>query len=153
MRSSRGRGPVRTGVTVVLPHEDGIWSSQVFAGCHRLNGNGEMTGLVVDPGMRDADVADRADQHPQRRVWSATPWSRSRSSSATSADVAWGLPVVAETWDGVLNDCNGFHVRPEHLYAAIADATSRRGGWKATSDPAPAWCATASRVASAPPRG
>ncbi|WP_426244677.1 P1 family peptidase [Nocardioides sp. LHG3406-4] len=118
----RGRGPVRTGVTVVLPHQDGVWNHQVPAGYHSLNGNGEMTGLhwirecgtlrspigltnthsvgVVRDTLAEVEVTDR-DAH----------------------DVYWSLPVVAETWDGLLNDTNGFHVRPEHVREALADAT------------------------------
>src|SRR4051794_16293939 len=112
---------VRTGVTVVLPHEGRIGHDAAFAGCHRLNGNGEMTGLdwVRESGMlttpvaitnthsvgvvRDALVAVEAQARPEGAVF-------------------WSLPVVAETWDGVLNDVNGFHVRAEHLREAIAGA-------------------------------
>jgi D-aminopeptidase len=112
---------VRTGVTVVLPHEGRIGRDAVFAGCHRLNGNGEMTGLewVRESGMlmtpvgltnthsvgvvRDALVAVEVEtRDPEGHYWS--------------------LPVVAETWDGTLNDINGFHVRPEHVRDAIAAA-------------------------------
>jgi D-aminopeptidase len=115
-----GRGPVRTGVTVILPPGD-VWAQPVFAGPHRLNGNGEMTGLewVRESGMlttpialtnthsvgvvRDALLADMLAGGPERVS-------------------SWSLPVVAETWDGVLNDLNGFHVRPEHVHEAIAAA-------------------------------
>ena len=54
---------VRTGVTVVLPHEGNPWEEPVFAGAHRLNGNGEPDRPRVDPRMRDADLADRPDEH------------------------------------------------------------------------------------------
>jgi D-aminopeptidase len=119
----RGEGPVRTGVTVVLPHGEGAWRSPVFAAHHRLNGNGEMTGLswLAEGGtltspigltnthsvgvVRDTLVQVEVEQRPPD-------------------DVAWALPVVTETWDGVLSDCNGFHVRPEHVRAALADATT-----------------------------
>lgn len=117
----RGKGPVRTGVTVVLPHTDGIWNDQVFAGHHRLNGNGEMTGLswldecgtLMSPigltnthsvgVVRDALVELEVERRPERELY-------------------WGLPVVAETWDGLLNDCNGFHVRPQHVRSAYDTA-------------------------------
>ena len=107
---------VRTGVTVVLPTADG---APCFAGSHRLNGNGELTGLewVRESGflttpvgitntfsvgvVRDAIVAS---QHEAGRG-------------------RWHLPVVGETYDGVLNDIEGMHVRPEHVWAAI-DAAS-----------------------------
>ena len=117
-----GVGPVRTGVTVVVPHADDPWTEPVFAGCHRLNGNGELTGLewVRESGflggvigitnthsvgvVRDALVAHAAGAHPAGAVF-------------------WSLPVVGETWDGVLNDINGFHVTPLHVDAALATAT------------------------------
>lgn len=104
----RGRGPVRTGVTLVEPRPDAP-RNPVFAGFHRLNGNGEMTGVhwVQESGLlttpigltnthsvgvvRDAVVARLAAQRPER-------------------DLYWLLPVVAETWDGVLNDIDGRHV-------------------------------------------
>ncbi len=117
-----GEGPVRTGVTVVVPRSPGDWGAPVFAGCHRLNGNGEMTGLewIRESGLltspiaitnthsvgvvRDALVAASLEVHPRVSAWS--------------------LPVVGETWDGWLNDVDGFHVRPEHLRSALASAAS-----------------------------
>ena len=59
-----GSGPIRTGVTVVVPHDGGIWTEPVFAGAHRLNGNGELTGLGVDPRGRHAGRRHRHHQHP-----------------------------------------------------------------------------------------
>jgi D-aminopeptidase len=117
-----GQGPVRTGVTVVVPHEDHVFTEPVFAGCHRLNGNGELTGLewVRESGLlggvigitnthsvgavRDALVAHAAAEHAGRGVF-------------------WSLPVVGETYDGALNDIDGQHVRREHLDAALGGAT------------------------------
>jgi len=113
-----GQGPVRTGVTVVVPHER-IGDSPVFAGTHTLNGNGEMTGLewVRESGhlstpvaitnthsvgvVRDALVAADMAHHDARGSW-------------------WSLPVVAETYDGALNDINGMHVTAAHVRAALA---------------------------------
>jgi D-aminopeptidase len=111
---------VRTGVTVVVPHDS---REPLFAGAHRLNGNGELTGLewIRESGclttpigltnthsvgvVRDAIVAaEVAGRDPDRAHWS--------------------LPVVGETWDGVLNDINGFHVRAEHVHEALAKASS-----------------------------
>lgn len=115
-----GRGPVRTGVTVIVP-SDTIGEHPLFAGCHRLNGNGELTGLewVRESGqlttpigltnthsvgvVRDALVEADVRAHPDDPVY-------------------WSLPVVGETWDGALNDINGLHVRPEHVHAALASA-------------------------------
>ncbi len=119
-----GRGPVRTGVTAILPRGTHN-GSPVFAGYFSLNGNGEMTGaawveesgLLTTPIMitnthsvgvvRDAVIAWQLRQ-PKRRM--LQPWS---------------LPVVAETYDGLLNDIDGFHVTAKHAWAALASA---RGG-------------------------
>ena len=113
---------VRTGVTVVLQHEGSTWAEPVFAGAHRLNGNGELTGLewIRESGLltspvgltnthsvgvvRDALIAAEVEGRGDERDF-------------------WSLPVVGETWDGVLNDICGMHVRPEHVRAALASAT------------------------------
>jgi D-aminopeptidase len=116
-----GRGPVRTGVTVILPPDD-VWTAPVFAGAHRLNGNGEMTGLewVRESGMLTTPVA-LTNTHSVGVVRDALLADRlTRPESVLPAP--WALPVVAETWDGLLNDLNGFHVRPEHVAEAIAAA-------------------------------
>ena len=111
-----GQGPVRTGVTAVLPRRD-IWFNGVYAATHTLNGDGEMTGthwirdretlmhpvLITNTGsvgtVHEAEIAFMNERHPSR-------------------DWAF-LPVVAETWDGTLNDIRGQHVRKEHVFAAI----------------------------------
>ncbi len=118
-----GEGPVRTGVTVILPPGD-VWAAPVFAGCHRLNGNGEMTGLewVRESGMLTSPVA-LTNTHSVGVVRDALLVDRLRRSQSDLPS-PWALPVVAETWDGVLNDLNGFHVRSEHLHEAIAAAAS-----------------------------
>ncbi len=116
-----GRGPVRTGVTVVVPSED-IWSAPVFAAPHRLNGNGEMTGLewIRENGMLTSPVAI-TNTHSVGVVRDALiAWELHRRGADQSA---WALPVVAETWDGRLNDINGFHVKPEHVVAALANVS------------------------------
>lgn len=116
-----GKGPVRTGVTAILPR--GRKSpDQVFAGWFTLNGNGEMTGttwieesgLLAGPILitnthsvgvvRDAAIQWQLKHHP---------------------NFPWSLPVVAETYDGFLNDINGFHVTPAHAFEALDGA---RGG-------------------------
>ena len=114
-----GEGPVRTGVTAVLPRKD-VWFNGVYAATHTLNGDGEMTGthwirdretlmhpvLITNTGsvgdVHAAELADMNERHPSR-------------------DWAF-LPVVAETWDGTLNDVRGQHVRKAHVFAAIDDA-------------------------------
>jgi D-aminopeptidase len=116
-----GTGPVRTGVTVVIPHA-GIGAHPVFAGCHRLNGNGEMTGLewVRESGTLTTPVAI-TNTHSVGIVHDALI----AHELGQRDDVAsfWSLPVVAETYDGALNDINGMHVTADHVRAAIAAAT------------------------------
>jgi D-aminopeptidase len=116
-----GRGPVRTGVTVILPHPGNVWSEPLFAGSHRLNGNGEMTGLewIRESGALASPIAI-TNTHSVGVVRDALVAEEVRVRG--SDDDYWSLPVVAETWDGVLNDINGFHVRAEHLERALADA-------------------------------
>ncbi len=104
---------VRTGVTVVLPPPEPL-----FAGCHRINGNGELTGLewVRDSGLLTTPIA-LTNTHSVGVVRDAL------IAEAPPGEDAWSLPVVGETWDGFLNDINGFHVRPEHVQAAFASAS------------------------------
>ncbi len=116
-----GRGPVRTGVTIVVPHADDVWTEPVFAGCHRLNGNGELTGLewVRESGMLGG-VIGITNTHSVGVVRDALVAHAARS--RTSESVFWSLPVVGETYDGALNDMNGFHVTSAHVDAAILAA-------------------------------
>ena len=117
-----GQGPVRTGVTVILPREGDPTRDPCFAGCHRLNGNGELTGLewVRELGMLTTPVA-LTNTHSVGVVRDALIAARVRQ-GALDEDV-WSLPVVGETWDGWLNDVNGQHVRPEHVYRALEVAS------------------------------
>ena len=117
-----GRGPVRTGVTVIVPHAD-IGAEPVFAGCHRLNGNGELTGLewIRESGQLTTPVAI-TNTHSVGVVRDALVAAELRGRADATA--YWSLPVVGETYDGALNDINGFHVRPEHVFAALDAATS-----------------------------
>jgi D-aminopeptidase len=107
---------VRTGVTVIFPVERDVGAEPVFAGCHRLNGNGELTGLewVRESGMLTTPVA-LTNTHSVGVVRDALV--------AASEPKLWSLPVVGETWDGFLNDINGMHVRPEHVFLAIDEAS------------------------------
>src|SRR5687767_5003179 len=119
-----GTGPVRTGVTVIVPHAD-IGAEPVFAGCHRLNGNGELTGLewVRESGQLTTPIAI-TNTHSVGVVRDAlVGHDTGRHGDATSY---WSLPVVGETYDGALNDINGMHVRPEHVHAALAAASGGR---------------------------
>ncbi len=117
-----GRGPVRTGVTVVVPHGDDVWTEPVFAGCHRLNGNGELTGLewVRESGFLGG-VIGITNTHSVGVVHDALIAHAARSRANES--VFWSLPVVGETYDGALNDINGFHVKPSDVDAALASAS------------------------------
>jgi D-aminopeptidase len=118
-----GQGPVRTGVTVVVPRGPDDWHEPVFAGCHRLNGNGELTGLewVRESGKLTTPIAitNTHSVGVVRDALVAASIEHMKSRSAAS----WSLPVVGETYDGLLNDINGFHVRAEHLRTALDTAT------------------------------
>ena len=116
-----GQGPVRTGVTIVCPRGAEDWRDPVFAGCHRLNGNGELTGLewVRESGMLTTPVAI-TNTHSVGIVRDALV---AASIQRDKTDAFWSLPVVGETYDGLLNDIDGFHVRAEHLHAALAAAS------------------------------
>ncbi|MDP9185306.1 MAG: P1 family peptidase [Actinomycetota bacterium] len=113
-----GQGPVRTGVTVVVPH-DRIGDSPVFAGTHTLNGNGEMTGLewVRESGHLSTPVAI-TNTHSVGVVRDALVSAEMAHRDARGS--YWSLPVVAETYDGALNDINGMHVTAAHLHQALA---------------------------------
>jgi D-aminopeptidase len=118
-----GEGPVRTGVTMIVPHDGDLWTEPVFAGCHRLNGNGELTGLewIRESGHLTGPVGitnthsvgvvrDGIIRHAVRKMPFGTSF--------------WALPVVGETWDGLLNDIDGFHVSADHVDQALAAATA-----------------------------
>jgi D-aminopeptidase len=119
-----GEGPVRTGVTVVCPREGLTRDDPVFAGSHRLNGNGEMTGLewIRESGVLTTPVAI-TNTHSVGVVRDALI--AAELEARTDEDEYWCLPVVAETFDGTLNDINGQHVTADHAREALADA---RGG-------------------------
>jgi D-aminopeptidase len=116
-----GKGPVRTGVTAVLPRGRGS-SLPVFAGWFSLNGNGEMTGTtwVDESGLLEGPVLITNTHSVGVVRDAAIQWMLKNHPG-----FRWALPVVAETWDGVLNDINGFHVTPEHVFTALDRA---RGG-------------------------
>ena len=117
-----GTGPVRTGVTAVLPRGKDLAAS-VFAGYFSLNGNGEMTGThwIEESGMLEGPVMI-TNTHSVGVVRDAVIQYRVQHSQ--KGDMPWALPLVAETWDGFLNDLNGFHVKPEHVFRAIDSANS-----------------------------
>ncbi len=114
-----GSGPVRTGVTAVLPRGKAS-SAPVFAGWFSLNGNGEMTGTtwIEESGFLEGPVMI-TNTHSVGVVRDAViAWQVKH----TAMGQLWGLPIVAETWDGWLNDINGFHVKPQHTWDALNNA-------------------------------
>ncbi|MFZ0036559.1 MAG: P1 family peptidase [Candidatus Acidiferrales bacterium] len=117
-----GVGPVRTGVTAVFPR--GKKSvDPVYAGWYTENGNGEMTGTtwVEESGFLYGPVMI-TNTHSVGVVRDAViKWQFEHGPPAPEEDW-WSLPVVAETWDGYLNDINGFHVKPEDAFAAMENA-------------------------------
>jgi D-aminopeptidase len=117
-----GAGPVRTGVTAVLPRGKDS-NDSVFAGWFTLNGNGEMTGTtwVEESGFLEGPVMI-TNTHSVGTVRDAVIAWRLRRSGPDKDGYSWSLPVVAETWDGYLNDVNGFHVKPEDVFHALDSA-------------------------------
>ena len=114
-----GEGPVRTGVTVVLPR-GAKNTDPVYAGWFSLNGNGEMTGTtwVEESGFLEGPVAITNTHSVGVVRDSMIAWGLKHGAMAQP----WALPVVAETWDGWLNDLNGFHVKQEDVFAALDSA-------------------------------
>ena len=117
-----GEGPVRTGVTVVLPRPEPVALNPVFAGIGRLNGNGEMTGShwIEESGLLTSPIA-LTNTHSVGVVRDALV---QVERSQRSGSDWWSLPVVAETWDGLLNDINGSHVSAGDVWAALEGASS-----------------------------
>jgi D-aminopeptidase len=120
-----GQGPIRTGVTAVLPRGKDSMNTPVFAGWWSLNGNGEMTGTtwVEESGFLEGPVMI-TNTHSVGVVRDAVIQWRVSHGQPDPTGYWWSLPVVAETWDGWLNDINGFHVKPEHAFHAIDSASS-----------------------------
>ncbi|MGB2670440.1 MAG: P1 family peptidase [Candidatus Acidiferrum sp.] len=120
-----GKGPVRTGVTAILPRGKNSMSDAVFAGWWSLNGNGEMTGTtwVEESGFLEGPVMI-TNTHSVGVVRDAVIRWRVNHGEPDPTGYWWSLPVVAETWDGWLNDINGFHVKPEDAFHAIDSAHS-----------------------------
>jgi D-aminopeptidase len=118
-----GKGPVRTGVTAIIPRGHDSLNDPVYAGVFSLNGNGEMTGTawVEESGFLEGPVVI-TNTHSVGVARDATIDWRVRHGAADNTGYWWSLPVVAETWDGWLNDINGFHVKPEHVFRALDSA-------------------------------
>jgi L-aminopeptidase/D-esterase-like protein len=118
-----GKGPIRTGVTAILPR--GQTFDPVFAGWYSLNGNGVITGTtwVEESGFLEGPIMI-TNTHSVGVVRDAViAWQAERGLIGPSSEgLYWLLPVVAETWDGTLNDINGMHVKQKHVFAALDSA-------------------------------
>src|SRR5450631_2577424 len=117
-----GKGPVRTGVTAIVPRGRGS-NDTVYAGVFSLNGNGEMTGTawIEEGGFLEGPVV-LTNTHSVGVARDAVIAWRNAHGGADNTGYWWSLPVVAETWYGWLNDINGFHVKPEHVAHALDTA-------------------------------
>ena len=116
---------VRTGVTAVLPRGAETLMRPVFGAWLALNGNGEMTGTtwLEESGQLEGPIM-LTNTHSVGTVHQATIAWRIRQGEPDATGYWWALPVVAETWDGYLNDINGFHVKSQHVEAALDGATT-----------------------------
>jgi D-aminopeptidase len=117
-RLVRGQGPVRTGVTMVHPRGKAN-PDPVFGAWFTLNGNGEMTGTtwLQESGLLEGPIGITNTHSVGVARDAILEWQATRPGLQP-----WGLPVVAETYDGFLNDINGFHVKPAHAIAALDGA-------------------------------
>ncbi|WP_419904868.1 P1 family peptidase [Kiloniella sp.] len=118
-----GSGPVRTGVTAILPRPRSEVCDPVFAGCFSFNGNGELTSshyleevgqLTLPITITNTHACGLTRDATLRWINKAFP---------NEFKESFGLPVAAETYDGFLNDINGFHVTDAHIFAAIESAS------------------------------
>jgi L-aminopeptidase/D-esterase-like protein len=118
-----GKGPVRTGVTAIIPRGHDSLNDPVYAGIFSLNGNGEMTGShwVEESGFLEGPIVI-TNTHSVGVARDATIDWRVKHGAADNTGYWWSLPVVAETWDGWLNDINGFHVKPNDIWHALDSA-------------------------------
>ena len=146
-----GKGPVRTGVTSVFPRGRERSNRRVFAAWFTLNGNGEMTGTTW---LKESGLLGRrrfciTNTHSVGIVrdaviaWNVKHTRRRKATRAISV-----LPLVAETWDGFLNDINGFHVKTEHVFGCSRRPRAARSP-RGMSAAARGWSCISSRAASA----
>lgn len=120
-----GEGPVRTGVTAILPH--GKVYDPVFAASHVLNGNGEMTGTlwIEEAGFLEGPIVLTNTHSVGVARDAVVAWQVENDlHDSPYPGIFWIMPVVTETYDGWLNDINGFHVKPEHVVGALESASS-----------------------------
>lgn len=119
--------PVRTGVTTIIPHAADEEPSPVYAGLHRFNGNGEMTGThwIEDGGYFIGPVMITNTHGVGITHHATTKWMLSHyEKTYTVGDHLWVMPVIAETYDGALNDINGMHVSEREVFAALDSAAT-----------------------------
>src|SRR6266571_8321976 len=118
-----GKGPVRTGVTAILPRGHASLNDPAYAGFFSFNGNGEMTGTVwvEDGGFLEGPIIITNTHSVGVARDAAIAW-RVKQGAADKTGYWWSTPVVAETWDGWLNDINGFHVKPDDVWHALDTA-------------------------------
>src|SRR5438105_9738143 len=118
-----GKGPVRTGVTAIIPRGHDSLNDPVYAGMFSLNGNGEMTGThwIEESGFLEGPVVI-TNTHSVGVVRDAVIAWRIKHGASDASGYWWSLPLVAETWDGWLNDTNGCHVKPEDVFHALDSA-------------------------------
>lgn len=119
-----GKGPVRTGVTVILPK--GKTDQNYSASWFSLNGDGEMTGIpfIEDYGIGSGPIGITNTYSVGIVRDAIGEWCFKKFSKSDFKDFSFGLPVVGETWDGALNDINGFHIKKEHAWQALDGAKS-----------------------------
>src|SRR5437764_8630405 len=118
-----GKGPVRTGVTAIIPRGHDSLNDPVYAGTFSLNGNGEMTGMhwLEESGFLEGPIVI-TNTHSVGVARDAVIQWRIKHGAADASGYWWSLPLVAETWDGFLNDANGFHVKAEDVFHALDSA-------------------------------
>ena len=118
-----GKGPVRTGVTAIIPRGHDSINDPVYAGYFSQNGNGEMTGTawLDESGFLEGPILI-TNTHSVGVVRDAVIAWRIKHGAPDTTGYWWSLPVVAETWDGWLNDINGFHVKPDDVFHALDSA-------------------------------
>jgi D-aminopeptidase len=111
----------RTGVTIIYPRAENIWSNNVYGAYHSLNGNGEMTGVhwLAESGCISSAIAI-TNTNQVGLVRDALV----KYEMEQTGKEAWALPIVAETYDGFLNDIDAFHLKTEHVYEALNTASS-----------------------------
>ena len=122
----QGKGPIRSGVTAILPRGHGPDPQPVWAGIHALNGNGEMTGShwIRDGGYFVGPICITNTHSVGIVHHAAVKWMIKNYASAWQSEHLWAMPVVAETYDGVLNDINGQHITEKDALQALTSATT-----------------------------